>query len=171
MQATRLGGDEGLEEWRSATACARGRFRPDGYGCYRRDGWRFGFFVEYDRGTEHSAQYAAKLTAYYRYRDTGDYRRDYNSFPVLLVVTTTDAAEARFAYQAYLLTRSRGGAPLRLFLTTTARVLGHLEGLLGPIWRAPGPEFRVNQRNRMYWLPGRPPRGLDTIRNRSAPFQ
>jgi len=27
------GGDDALEEWRAAAACARGRFRPDGYGC------------------------------------------------------------------------------------------------------------------------------------------
>jgi len=49
---TRCGDDDALEEWRSAAACARGRFRPDGYGCYRRAGSRFGFFLEYDRGTE-----------------------------------------------------------------------------------------------------------------------
>jgi len=52
MHVTSRGGDEALVEWRSAAACARGRFRPDGYGCYRRGPWRFGFFLEYDRGTE-----------------------------------------------------------------------------------------------------------------------
>jgi hypothetical protein len=54
--ATARGGDEALEEWRSAAACARGRFRPDGYGCYRRGRSRFGFFVEFDRGTEKAAR-------------------------------------------------------------------------------------------------------------------
>jgi hypothetical protein len=60
----RRGLDDALEEWRSAAACARGRFRPDGYGCYRRGGSRFGFFLEYDRGTERPGDYAAKLAAY-----------------------------------------------------------------------------------------------------------
>src|SRR5207245_2408921 len=32
MQVTSRGGDDELLEWRSAAACARGRFRPDGYG-------------------------------------------------------------------------------------------------------------------------------------------
>jgi hypothetical protein len=59
------GGDDAVEEWRSAAACARGRFRPDGYGCYRRAGSHFGFFLEYDRGTERPRDYAAKLAAYY----------------------------------------------------------------------------------------------------------
>jgi hypothetical protein len=171
VQATRLGTDEALEEWRSAGACGRGRFRPDGYGCYRRGRSRLGFFVEFDRGTERSAQYATKLAAYYRYRNSGDYRRDYNSFPVLLVVATTEAAETRFAYQAYLVMWCRGGIPLQLFLTTTGRILGHPEGVLGPIWRTAGPELRVTRHNRTYWLPGRPPRALDTYRKarRSPP--
>jgi hypothetical protein len=52
------GGDEALEVWRSACACARGRFRPDGYGCYRRERSRFGFFLEFDRGTEKPREYA-----------------------------------------------------------------------------------------------------------------
>ena len=53
---TRLGGDDALQEWRSAAACARGRCRPDGYGCYRRGQARYGFLLEYDRGTERPAR-------------------------------------------------------------------------------------------------------------------
>jgi hypothetical protein len=99
-QMTNRGGDEPLIEWRSATACAHGRFRPDG--CYRRGPKLFGLILEYDRGTERLSQYAAKLATYYRYRDSGAYKRDYQSFPTLLVVTTLASAEARFAHQAYL---------------------------------------------------------------------
>ncbi len=73
------GGDDTLLEWRSAAACARGRCRPDGYGCYRRGEARFGFFLEYDRGTERAREYATKLEAYYRYRDSGSAARDYPS--------------------------------------------------------------------------------------------
>src|SRR5207244_4723539 len=57
MQVTSRVGDDALVEWRSAAACARGRFRPDSYGCYQRGPWRFGFFLEYDRGTEKPGQY------------------------------------------------------------------------------------------------------------------
>src|SRR6266851_3569242 len=115
---TQRGGNDALDEWRSAAASARGRFRPDGYGCYRRGQSRFGFFLEYDRGTEKPGDYAAKLAAYYRYRDSSQSTRDYDGFPVLLVVTTSDVAEARFAYQAYLARQRRAAAPLLVFLTT-----------------------------------------------------
>src|SRR5712691_12471434 len=69
--------------------------RPDGYGCYRRAGSRFGFFLAYDRGTERPRDYAAKLAAYYRYRDSGSAACDYDGFPTLLLVTISDVAEAR----------------------------------------------------------------------------
>jgi Replication-relaxation len=46
------GGSDLLAEWRSAAACERRHCKPDGYGCYVRDGVPYGFFVEYDRGTE-----------------------------------------------------------------------------------------------------------------------
>jgi len=116
------GFDEALEEWRCAPACARGRFRPDGHGCYRRGPWRFGFFLEYDRGTEKAREYAAKLDTYYRYSDSGLAARDFNSFPTLLVVSTSELAEARFAHQIYLAEQRHGGMPLAVFLTTTGRI-------------------------------------------------
>ena len=34
-RAQARGQDEALQDWRSAAACTRGSFRPDGYGCYR----------------------------------------------------------------------------------------------------------------------------------------
>jgi DNA-binding MarR family transcriptional regulator len=151
---TERGGDDALVEWRSAAACARGRFRPDGYGCYRRGPWRFGFFLEYDRGTERAGQYAAKLATYYRYRASVASRRDYESFPTLLVVTTSEAAEARFSHQAYLAQHRAGGVPLTVFLTTTARLQAHPDGALGPIWCSPGPRWNAERCARVVWLPG-----------------
>jgi hypothetical protein len=153
---SRRGVDEALVEWRSAAACARGRFRPDGYGCYRRGASRYGFFLEYDRGTERLRQYAAKLATYYRYRDSGAYLRDYQSFPTLLVVTTSAAAETRLAHQAHLAQEHYGTAPLRVFLTTTARIDAYSEGVLGPIWRAPGLDAWAERLARVRWLPGLP---------------
>ena len=149
---TSRGGDEALVDWRSAAACARGRFRPDGYGCYQRGPWRFGFFLEYDRGTEKPGQYAAKLATYYRYRDSGAYRRDYAGFPTLLVVTTSDAAEARFTQQAYLAQQRYGGMPLVMFLTTEGRIHVHPEGALRPIWRTAAAPWAVEPA-RVCWLP------------------
>ncbi|MDQ6669662.1 MAG: replication-relaxation family protein [Chloroflexota bacterium] len=146
------GGDDALEEWRSAGACARGRFRPDGYGCYRRGGSRFGFFLEFDRGTEKPREYATKLAAYYRYRDSGGYQRDYASFPSVLLVTTSELAEARFAHQAYLAHHRYGSAPLLLFLTTTGRIKAHPEGVLGPIWRSAADPW-AGEPARVCWLP------------------
>jgi Replication-relaxation len=152
MQVTsRGGGDDALVEWRSAAACARARFRPDGYGCYRRGPWRFGFFLEYDRGTERSGHYAAKLATYYWYRDSGAYTRDYQSFPTLLVVTTRAAAEARFAYQAYLAQEHHDAAPLTIFLTTTSRIAACPDGTLGRIWRSAAAPWA--EPARVCWLP------------------
>jgi hypothetical protein len=159
-RVTQAGGDDALEEWRSAAACARGRFRPDGYGCYRRGGSRFGFFLEYDRGTERAGEYAAKLAAYCRYRESSQLTRDYDGFPLLLVVTISDVAEARFAHQAYLARQYRTATPLVVFLTTTERIQTHAEGILGPIWCTPGPSPWANERVRVRWLPALGSRGL-----------
>jgi len=156
-QVTSRGGDEALVDWRSAAACARGRFRPDGYGCYRRGLWRFGFFLEYDRGTERPDQYAAKLAAYYRYRDCGAAAREYTGFPTVLVVTTREAAELRFAHEAYVACERHGGKPLSLLLTRTDVLEATRGGVLGPIWRTPG--LYGEQPTRAYWLPREPPHG------------
>ena len=153
VQVTRRGGDEALVEWRSAAACARGRFRPDGYGCYRRGPWLFGFFLEFDRGTERSSQYAAKLATYYRYRDSSAFKGDFASFPTLLVVTTSELAEMRFAREAYLAQQRHGGTPLQVFLTASARIRHHPTGALGPIWRGPGAGPCADDFGRGCWLP------------------
>ncbi len=144
--------DEALEEWRSAAACARGRFQPDGYGCYRRAGSRFGFFLEFDRGTEKPKEYAAKLATYYGYRDTGAAAQDYAGFPVLLVVTTSEAAEGRFAHQAYLAAQRHSGTPLSVFLTTGDRIRDDPNGVLGAIWCCPSLS-PVERWARLSWLP------------------
>jgi len=145
-------GDEALEEWRSAAACAHGRFRPDGYGCYRREGARFGFFLEFDRGTEKAREYAAKLDAYCRYRESPAAKRAYAGFPTLLVVTTSGAAEARFASQAHLVQQRHGGSPLSIFLTTTSHIDACPEGVLGPIWRSAADPWAAEP-VRICWLP------------------
>jgi len=151
-RVTGRGGDEALVEWRSAAACAHGRVRPDGYGCYRRGSWRFGFFLEYDRGTERSSQYAAKLATYYRYRASGAYKHDYQSFPTILMVTTSERAETRFACQVYLAHQRHGETPLSIFLTTTGHIEARPEGVLGPIWRSASDSWAAKPA-RICWLP------------------
>jgi DNA-binding MarR family transcriptional regulator len=130
-------GVEELEIWRSAAACARGRCRPDGYGSYRRGTARFGFFLEYDRGTEKPAQHAAKLAAYYRYRASARAARDYTGWPIILVVATDDAAAARFACQAVLAAERHAAPALPMLLTTTARIEATPAGVRGPVWATP----------------------------------
>jgi hypothetical protein len=146
-----------LAEWRGAAACERGRCKPDGYGRYVRAGRSYGFFLEYDRGTERAAQYSRKLEAYYDYRDRGRATQEYEGFPTILVVTTEPIAEERIAEQAYLAWQRHGIAPLQVLVTTVARIQNHPEGILGPLWRtaaAPGPVVRH------YWLPAGAARGL-----------
>jgi hypothetical protein len=98
---------------------------------------RFGFFLEYDRGTERAREYATKLEAYYRYQDSGSAARDYIGFPSVLVVTTRARAEEQIAYQAFLASERHSRA-LPLLLTTTRHIEVNAAGILGPIWRAPG---------------------------------
>jgi hypothetical protein len=146
LRAQLRGADEGLEEWRPAAACERAGCKPDGYGCYRRGERRFGFFLEYDRGTERANQYAAKLRAFYRYRDSGTYKRDFQGFPHVLVVTTSEQAESRFALEAHRAHQRHGGVPLGILFTTVSRIQADLAGPLGPIWRGPGPDVVDNSR-------------------------
>ncbi len=157
--ATRQGGTDQLVEWRGAAACERRHCKPDGYGCYVRSGVEYGFFLEYDRGTERAWKYATKLRAYYWYRDSGQASRDYNGFPTLLFVTTHPTAEERIAQQAHRAWFVRGTDPLPVLVTTTWEIGQHREGILGPIWRAPTAAHGLKP-ERVYWLRGRPPRAL-----------
>ena len=115
----------------------------------------FGFFLEYDRGTERAREYAAKLATYYRYRNSGAFKRDYQTFPILLVVSTSATAEARFAHQAYLAQDGSGGTPLLMFLTSTGRIEDCADGVLGPVWRSPTAMWGDEPR-RMCWMPRLP---------------
>jgi len=125
-------GDDAFEDWRSAAACARGRFRPDGYGCYRRKSTRFGFFLEYDRGTEHPRHYLAKFATYATYGASAACRANFNSLPALLVVATTDQSEARVAQHVYMAEQHHANWTWRTFLTTTGRIAIDPSGVLGP---------------------------------------
>jgi hypothetical protein len=149
QQRRRAGGDDALRVWRNAQAISRGYFRPDGYGQYQQDGRWWGFFVEYDRGTENRRDYLKKLNAYYEYRHSERFHTDYGGFPAVLFVTTSAAAEERIARAARIAVRQpnrdgsyrRETAPLLLYLTTEARYGGDgatsapPDGLLAPIWR------------------------------------
>lgn len=136
--ATTSEGDAFLE-WRNTAACSRRRVRPDGYGMIRRGGELYGFFLEYDRGTMSARDYREKWAAYYDYRDSRDFERDYDGFPTILVVTTHNSAEERIARAA--LAASIGRSPLLpLLLTCQWRIdrnPANPDGLLGPIWREP----------------------------------
>ncbi len=136
---TASGWDDALLEWRNAAACSRGHLRPDGYGVYRHQGRSAGFFVELDRGTMNRRDYLRKFAAYHRYHETGRFGRDYQGFPTILMVTTTEAAEERIARAARLAAIGRP-ATLPLLLTCRRRLddPGNSEGLFGPIWREPG---------------------------------
>ena len=151
----RAGGSDDLVEWRGAAACERKYCKPDGYGCYVRDGLPYGFLLEYDRGTERARHYAAKVRACYPYRDSGQAARDYRGFPTVLFVTTQPIAEQRVADQSYRAAFVRATEPLPILSTTMDLVMKSPEGILGPIWRTATPS-ESNPR-RQYWIPGRPP--------------
>ena len=133
-----LGSDDALMEWRNAAACSRGHLRPDGYGLYRHAGQLYGFFLEYDRGTMSARDYLAKFAAYYEYRASGRFERDYQGFPTVLVVTSDSSAEERIARAVRAAAVGRGPA-LPLLLTCEWRLADPRNpyGLLGPVWREP----------------------------------
>jgi hypothetical protein len=93
--------------------------------------------------------YRTKLAAYFDYLVSGRYRRDYDSFPTILVVAANNAAEERIARAARVVGVGRP-TPLPLLLTSWWRVIHPLKppGLLAPIWREPQQEFG----NRRAWL-------------------
>jgi hypothetical protein len=134
-EAAARGADEALEEWRSAASCERRYCKPDGYGCFRRGIVRYGFLLEYDRGTERDGQYRAKLITYLAYLRSGQAARDYQGFPTILFVTTSPAAEERMARVAGRIWARTGYAELPLLTTTTARIRGDGRGMFGAIWR------------------------------------
>lgn len=113
---------------------------------------RFGFFLEYDRGTERAHEYAAKIAAYYRYRDRGFAAVEYARSPSVLVVTTSEAAELRFAHEAHVASEKYAGNPIPILLTRTDLIGANHDGILGPIWGTPG---RYGEHSiRGCWLPG-----------------
>jgi Replication-relaxation len=148
----RAGGSDDLVEWRGAAACERKYCKPDGYGCYVRNGVAHGFFLEYDRGTESTRTYIAKFRAYYSYRDSRQADRDYNGFPTVLFVTTQARAEQRIADAASRAWFLRGREPLALLITTTSRIITEPEGILGRIWRRPGQIGATADDAHQYWL-------------------
>jgi hypothetical protein len=153
----RAGGSDDLVEWRGAAACERKYCKPDGYGCYVRNGVAHGFFLEYDRGTESTRTYLAKFRAYYSYRDSRQAHRDYYGFPTLLFVTTQPRAEERIADAAHRAWFLRGTEPLAVLITTTSRITSDRQAILGRIWRRPGQIGATSDDERQYWLTDGPP--------------
>jgi hypothetical protein len=168
----RAGGSDDLVEWRGAAACERKYCKPDGYGCYVRNGVAHGFFLEYDRGTESTRTYVAKFRAYYSYRDSGQAELDYNGFPTLLFVTTQPHAEERIADAATRAWFLRDTEPLAVLITTTGRMTGDREGILGRIWRRPDRIGATADDERQYWLrEGTPGKLVSAGRIAIAPSQ
>jgi hypothetical protein len=138
----RTGRDDTVVEWRNAASCARGRVRPDGYGLYRLARREYGFFLEYDRGTMSSRDYCQKFAAYHDYLASRRFARDYQGFPTILVVTTSNAAEGRIA-QAVRAAAVGRGCPLPVLLTCEWRICAdpqNSDGMLGQVWRETDPD-------------------------------
>jgi hypothetical protein len=109
--------------------------RPDGFGLLRVGPREYGFFLEFDRGTVHRAL-RAKFAAYCRYRSSPLAARDYDGFPIVLVVTSGPGGERRIADAVRAAT---GGLVSRLpvLVTTVAWIDRHENGPLGRIWLEP----------------------------------
>jgi hypothetical protein len=108
--------------------------RPDGYGVVRLGRYDHGFFLEFDRGTVRSRALRAKFAGYQRFFSTMVGQREYDGSPVVLVVTTGPAADARIADAAELgaVGHMRG---LSVFVTTVEWIASNPLGPLGQVWR------------------------------------
>lgn len=146
-----MGSDDAMEEWQNAAACSRRYLRPDGYGVYRRHGVSYGFFLEFDRGTMNARDYFKKFRAYYHYGVSGRFVRDYQGYPTILFVASSNSGEERVARVARAAAVGRP-AQLPLLLTCRWRIeeSSTLDGALGPIWRDPYEPFN----DRRYWISG-----------------
>jgi len=144
----KFGRDDALLEWRSEIDCVTGLVNPDGYGVCQRAGRKYGFFLEFDRGTETKAQLYRKLERYYEYRDKGAYEQDFVGFPTILVITVRNGTERRIAEVARALAAGRGSS-LPLLLTCQWRLDNDPEGLLGEVWQKPSEAGK-----RVAWLGG-----------------
>ena len=157
------GGDDAILEWQNATACSHRYLRPDGYGIYRRNGRRFGFFLEFDRGTMNRRDYFKKLSAYYDYATSRRFERDYHGYPTILIVTTSNGAEERIARVVQAAGTGRS-ISLPIFLTCRWRIDDPANpcGLLEHVWRRPKADFR----DRCCWLPAS---AIETSRQTEPP--
>jgi len=133
-------GGDSVATWRSAAACARGALRPDSYVMIDQGQTSFGFFLEYDRGTESGRDYRRKFGAYHRYAETGRFARDYEGFPIVLFVTNSPGAEKRIAEAGCA--ASVGQAVALPFLLSMVGLIRGPEGPFGPIWRVPADTMR-----------------------------
>ena len=132
-RSARRDGGGALVEWRNAAACAHRRVRPDGYGLLRLGRREYGFFLEFDRGTVRPGALRAKFAAYQRYRARARAAREYQGFPIILVVTSGPGAEERLA--SAVRAANVGRPTLPVLLTTLDWIEGHPNCALGPIWR------------------------------------
>jgi hypothetical protein len=119
-----------LLEWRNAAACAWGRMRPDGYGLLRLGRREYGFFLEFDRGTVHRRALRSKFAAYFRYRSTPMAVRDFDGFPITLVITSGPAGERRIVEAVRAVS---GGAEIQFRVLVTT--IGWLESNPGALWQ------------------------------------
>ena len=129
----RRGWNDAVVQWRPASKCSASDIQPDAFLVYRRNGQRYGAFVEYDRGSETVPQYRRKLNAYWEYHDSGEYEVDYEGFPVLLIVTAEKKAEDRIVRTFKRM--QVGRSPLPVLITTEERVRSEPAGFLGCVWR------------------------------------
>ena len=135
-RAARLQRDGSLLEWRNASACARGRVRPDGYGLLRLECREHGFFLEFDRGTVHPAALRAKFAAYRRYTASAAAARDYDGFPTVLVVTAGPGSEQRIVDAVRAAAAGRGSR-LAVLVTTVGWIDNDSGRPFGSIWLDP----------------------------------
>jgi hypothetical protein len=154
------GYDEAVVEWQNAAACSRHHPRPDGYGVCRHGTHYDVFFLGYDLGTMNTRDYFKNYAAYYRYSMNGRFKRDYNSCPTILVVTTDNAAEEWITRVARALgVRQHGMRPLLLTCQWRINDRRDPDMLLDLIWRKP--ETIIDARQQ--WLPDTPSRVTSVV--------
>ncbi len=146
-----------LLEWRSPAACAVRGVRPDGYGLVRYAGEDYSFFLEYDRGTMQARDLRDKFEAYWCWLESGGFRRHYDIFPTVLVLTRDPPSEEGITRVLRSVGLGRA-TELPVLLSTHGRRQADRYGLLDPTWREQG------SAKRRYWPSGPRARVLQRCR-------
>ena len=129
-------GEVGLvweSDWEAVARLGSATAIPDALVTFEHAGWHTRAFIEADRSTEHDEAFASKVRRYVQLYLADAWRTALASWPLILMITTSDVRARELARVAYRVCASEGG--LRIAKAFRATSLEHFStSPFGPIW-------------------------------------